>query len=130
MSMIPSSHQDLLDRPLFAHLATIRPDGTPQVNPMWMRWDGEHIRFTSTSTRRKLRNIVGNPAVSLSVNDPDQPYRFLELRGRVERIEPDPGAEEFTVLAARYGRELDGQLPPDAPHRVVLLMIPEHAAWQ
>jgi hypothetical protein len=58
MTLIPASHQDLLTRPLFAHLATIRPDGTPQANPMWFAWDGSHLRFTNTTARRKYRVVV------------------------------------------------------------------------
>ena len=55
-------------------LATIRPDGTPQVNPMWFSWDGEHVFFTNTKTRAKYRNVTKNPEVAFSVNDPEQPY--------------------------------------------------------
>ena len=56
--MIPDEYADLLDRPLFGHLATIRPDGTPQVNPMWFSWDGTHLRFTNTTHRQKHRNVT------------------------------------------------------------------------
>ncbi|WYB33658.1 PPOX class F420-dependent oxidoreductase [Streptomyces sp. SM1P] len=76
--------------PLFAHLATIRPDSTPQVNPMWFGWDGEYLYFTNTTTRYKYRNVTQHPVVSVSINDPEQPYRYLEIRGSVERIDPDP----------------------------------------
>src|ERR1700745_979219 len=87
--VIPESLADLLQRPLYAHLATVRPDGTPQVNPTWFRFDGEHLWLTATHRRQKHRNWQGQPAVALSVTDPDQPSRYLEVRGRVERILPD-----------------------------------------
>lgn len=126
---IPESHQDLLDRPLFAHLATIRPDGAPQVNPMWFVWDGEHLKFTNTTTRYKYRNVTANPTVSVSINDPDQPYRYIEIRGTVERIEPDQEGKFFLELADRYGMEFDGP-PFDAEHRVVYLVKPTGGSHQ
>ncbi|MBC3842956.1 PPOX class F420-dependent oxidoreductase [Streptacidiphilus sp. 4-A2] len=123
MSIIPESHRDLLERPLFAHLATIRPDGRPQVNPMWVRWDGEHLFFTNTTIRQKYRNITANPEVACSINDPEKPYRYLEIRGVVERIDPDPSGEFFIALAERYGLQLDGP-PGDVEHRVVYVVRP------
>ncbi|MFF4156660.1 PPOX class F420-dependent oxidoreductase [Streptomyces sp. NPDC001678] len=130
MPVIPESHLDLLTRPLFAHLATVRPDGMPQSNPMWVRWDGELLWFTTTTTRRKFRNLSGEPRVAVSINDPEQPYRYLELRGTVERIEPDPRCHLFTELADRYGRELGGALPGDAPHRIAVAVRPVRVTFQ
>ncbi|MFJ6215309.1 PPOX class F420-dependent oxidoreductase [Streptomyces sp. NPDC092296] len=129
MSVIPDSHQDLLQRPLFAHLATIRPNGTPQVNPMWFSWDGEYLYFTNTRTRYKYRNVTANPEVACSVNDPEQPYRYLEIRGVVERIDGDPSGAFFLTLADRYGMHLDGP-PHDAEHRVVYVVKPVTTSCQ
>ncbi|GHB28720.1 PPOX class F420-dependent enzyme [Streptomyces xanthochromogenes] len=123
-SVIPADHEDLLTRPLFVHLATRGPSGSPHVNPVWQLWDGEFLRFTTTTTRRKYKNVVADPQVAVSVNDPDQPYRYLEVRGTVERIEPDPTGAFFDVLAKRYGLEYEGPLD-DAERRVVLVVRPE-----
>jgi PPOX class probable F420-dependent enzyme len=123
MSVIPDDYRDLLERPLYAHLATIRPDGKPQVNPMWFAWDGEYLRFTNTSVRQKYKNVTANPDVAISVNDPDQPYRYLEVRGRVVRIDEDPEGEFFAELAERYGLKLDGPVG-DAQYRVVYVVEP------
>lgn len=120
---IPASHADLLSRPLYAHLATIRPDGTPQISPMWIEWDGELLRFSNTTTAYKYRNITRNPLVAVSIIDPDLPRRYLEIGGRVERIEPDPDGAFYRVLAARYGRPEIGP-PSDAPQRVIYLVRP------
>ncbi|WP_051385671.1 PPOX class F420-dependent oxidoreductase [Actinokineospora inagensis] len=128
-SVIPASHLDLLERPLFAHLATTRPDGQPQVNPMWFHWDGEFVRFSNTTIRHKYRNVTANPRVAFSVNDPDQPYRYLEVRGTVERIDPDPNAAFFMQLADRYSLRMDA-LPPDAPHRVIYVVRPTSVSKQ
>jgi PPOX class probable F420-dependent enzyme len=129
MSVIPDSYIDLLERPLFGHLGTTRPDGQPQVNPMWFSYDGEFLYFTNTTTRRKFRNVQAEPRVSLSVNDPEQPYRYLEVRGTVERFEPDPDGTFFLQLAARYGFRMDGP-PGDAADRVVYVVRPTGASYQ
>lgn len=123
MSGIPDGYEDLLVRPLFGHLATVRPDGSPAVTPMWFSWDGERLRFTHTTRRAKLRNIEHNPHVSLSVLDPEQPYRYLQARGTVEGIEPDPTGAFYVELARRYGRA-NATSPPDAPDRVIITVRP------
>ncbi|WP_018177762.1 PPOX class F420-dependent oxidoreductase [Jongsikchunia kroppenstedtii] len=123
MTVIPETHRDLLERPLYAHLATIRPDGTPQVNPMWFAWDGEYLRFTNTTTRQKYKNVTAHPEVAVSINDPDQPYRYLEVRGVVERIDDDSSGELFAELADRYGLAIDGP-PGDVDHRVAYVIRP------
>ena len=86
--VIPESLADLLERPLYAHMATVRPDGTPQVNPTWYRFDGEYVWLTATTYRQKYRNWRHQPATALSIADPDDPSRYLEVRGVVERIIP------------------------------------------
>src|SRR4051812_25211060 len=117
----PATHQDLLDRPLFAHLATIRPDGAPQSGLMWFAWDGERARFSHTRTRQKIRNLAGEPRVSFHLVDPDDPYRTLEVRGRVESIEDDPEAAFYLSLQERY----DVVVPVfDADVRVVITVVP------
>ena len=119
----PASHADLLERPLTAHLATVRPDGSPQSNVMWFDWDGRRIRMTHTKSRQKYRNLGREPRVALSVSDPDDPYRFLEVRGVVESIEDDDERASFyRSLQKRYGQEYE---IPDAPERVVVTIRPE-----
>lgn len=123
MVSIPEDMLDLLERPLYGHLATVRPDGTPQVNPMWFEWDGEVLRFTHTTQRQKYRNLKANPAVAISVIDPDNPYRYLEVRGIVEDEVPDPEATFYLHLNDRYDGPLTGT-PADAPYRVIFVVRP------
>ena len=126
--VIPESLADLVERPLYAHLATVRPDGTPQANPTWFRFDGEYLWLTTTTKRQKNRNWQVQPAVALSINDPDRPYRYLEIRGRVERIVPDPEGAEFVRLAERYG---EPQGPPaDKAYRIAVAIRPRHTTTQ
>ena len=126
--VIPESLADLLERPLYALLATVRPDGTPQVNPTWFRYDGEFIWLTATTYRQKYRNWQYQPATALSIIDPEQPARYLEVRGLVERIVPDPEGAEFVRLAERYG-EPQGP-PPDTAYRIAVAIRPRHATSQ
>ena len=123
MSGIPDGYEDLLVRPLFGDLATVRPDGDPAVTPMWFAWDGEVLRFTHTTRRAKLRNIEHNPHVALSIIDPEQPYRYLQVRGKVEGIDPDPTGAFYVELATRYGSE-NPTPPPDSPDRVIITVRP------
>ena len=96
---------------------------------MWFSWDGTHLRFTNTTRRQKHRNVTAEPRIAMSVHDPDRPYRYLEVRGTVERIEPDPARQFFAELAKRYGLELDGP-PGDAADRVVFVVRPEAVSYQ
>jgi PPOX class probable F420-dependent enzyme len=101
----------------------VRPDGRPQVNPMWFAWDGELLRFTHTSKRQKYRNVAANPAVALSVSDPDNPYRYLEVRGILEEVVPDPTGAFYLQLNDRYSGPLS-EPPPDKADRVILVVRP------
>jgi PPOX class probable F420-dependent enzyme len=122
MPDVPASHADLLDKPTFAHLATVRPDGAPQSSVMWFGWDGSRIRMTHTRTRQKFANLAAEPRVALSIADPADGYRFLEVRGAVEKIDDDPGGEFYRSLQQRYG--LDFPIL-DADVRVIITIRPE-----
>ena len=121
MAAIPAAYRDLVERPIFASLGTVRPDGTVQVNPMWFGFDGEHLRFTHTTKRAKFRNLQRNPSMSLLIVDPDNSGRYLELRGELAKVVPDPEGAYYVELGRRYG-DADATPPPDKADRVVLVM--------
>jgi PPOX class probable F420-dependent enzyme len=100
----PASHLDLLERPLFAHFATVAADGSPRANPMWFLWDPEAgvLKLTHTSARHNFRNLRREPRVALSITDPDDQYRYMQLRGVVERVEEDPTGAFYQTLQQRY----------------------------
>ena len=123
MADIPEGYAHLLDLPVYGHLATVRPDGRPQVNPMWFAWDGEVLRFTHTTKRQKYRNIADNPNVAISISDPENPYRYLEVRGVVEEIVGDPTGAFYLELNDRYSGPLT-EPPPDRADRVILIVRP------
>jgi PPOX class probable F420-dependent enzyme len=100
--LIPESHADILDKKAFASVATIGPNGEPQNNPVWFGWDGSHIRFSQTTTRQKYRNTRADRRVALSILDPDDPYRYLEIRGVVADVEDDPNLAFINSMALKY----------------------------
>jgi PPOX class probable F420-dependent enzyme len=83
---IPDAFNDLFEKKTFAQLATIMPDGTPQVTPVWCEFDGTHVVINSAKGRTKDRNMRRNPNVALSIQDPEKPYRHLSLKGKVVEI--------------------------------------------
>ena len=101
---LPETHLDLLERPIFAHLATVGRNGAPRVNPMWFLWDPDQqvLRLTHTNNRHNYRYIQAEPRVALSLADPDNPYRYLQVRGVVEKIEDDPTGAFYQTLQLRY----------------------------
>ncbi len=103
---IPETYRDLFNRRSFAHLATLTSRGTPQVTPVWVDYDGECILVNTAAGRAKDRNMRRNPAVGLSILDPDNPYRFLLIQGEVVAITEEGAREHIDRLAQRYlGRE-------------------------
>lgn len=81
---IPASHLDLLTRPIPSVLTTLMPDGQPQSSLMWCDCDGQCARINTTAERRKGRNMLADPRVTLLIVDPDDTSRYIEIRGRVE----------------------------------------------
>jgi PPOX class probable F420-dependent enzyme len=101
--VIPAEYADLLASTALAHVATIGPNGAPQSSPVWFDWDGTFLRFAQvTGYRQKVRNLQREPRVALSIVDPANAYRYLEVRGAVERIEPDPAWAFINAMARKY----------------------------
>lgn len=99
---IPARFRDLLDKRAFAHLATLMPDGRPQVTPVWCDFDGKRVRVNSAKGRVKDRNIRRDGRVALSLSDPDDPYRYLEIRGQVVEITESGADDHIDRLAQKY----------------------------
>ena len=99
---IPEQYQDLLNKKAFAQLATIMPDGTPQVSPVWFEFDGKNIVINSAKGRVKDRNMRRDPRVGLDIQDPDNPYRHVSIRGRVVQITEDGADAHIDKLTKKY----------------------------
>jgi PPOX class probable F420-dependent enzyme len=102
MTAIEKYDDILRHQKAFAHLATQMPDGSPQVTPVWFDYDGKIIRVNSAKGRVKVRNMqVGSP-VALSIMDPDNPYRYVQVRGRVRRVTEEGADAHIDSLARKY----------------------------
>jgi PPOX class probable F420-dependent enzyme len=124
--VIPKRYRDILDAKGFANWATIGPDGAPQVNPVWVDFDGEHLIVSQTTTRQKIRNVKRDPRVSLSILDPENPYRYLEVRGEVTDISIDEDNAFINKMAKKYmGADEYGWDQPGT-QRLVVRILPKH----
>jgi PPOX class probable F420-dependent enzyme len=99
---IPEKYLDLFQKRAFANLGTIMSDGSPQVTPVWVDYDGKFVRFNSALGRVKDKNVRRDPRVSLSILDPENPYRYLAIRGRVVEITQKGADEHIDSLAQKY----------------------------
>ena len=109
----------LLDGPNFGVLATLNPDGGPQTSAMWVGRDGDDVLFSTVAGRRKHRNLVRDPRASVTVIDHEDPYNYVELRGRVVSMDEAVGRAFDTGLSWKYdGRDPD----PDKPGAVRLIL--------
>ena len=114
----------------FANLATIMPSGSPQVTPVWFNFDGKYIRVNSARGRVKDKNMRREPRVALSILDPDNPYRYLAIRGRVVKVTEDGAVEHINALARKYrGMETYRNRSPDEV-RVMYVIEPRRVAGQ
>jgi PPOX class probable F420-dependent enzyme len=103
MATIPDAYLDLLQqKKAFAELATVMPDGTPQVTPVWFDYTGGVIRVNSAKGRTKTRNMKQGAPVALSIMDPDNPYRYLQVRGKVTRVSEEGASSHIDSLAKKY----------------------------
>lgn len=102
MAAIPDSHADLLTKPAFANLATINADGSPQVTPVWVDFDGAHVIVNTARGRVKARNLAREPRVALSISDPENPYRYLGIQGRVVEMTEAGGDAHIDKMAKKY----------------------------
>lgn len=97
-----AKYRDILDKKAFAHLATVGRDGTPQITPVWIDFDGRYIRFNTARGRVKDRNLQRDPKVALAVQDPDNPYRYIQIRGRVAEMTEQGADAHIDSLAKKY----------------------------
>ena len=128
---IPESYHDLFERRTFAHFSTVMPDGTPQVTPVWVDHDADRGRLLVNTARgrQKERNVAANPKVGASMLDPEDPYRWLSVRGEVTAVTEEGAVEHIDKLARRYMdvEEYPNHDTEDAP-RVIVEVRPDRVA--
>jgi PPOX class probable F420-dependent enzyme len=127
-TMIPDSHRDLFQKKAFANLATLMPGGQPQVTPVWVDYDGRYVLINTAEGRQKDKNLMRDGRVALAIMDPDNPYRYLEIRGRVAERTREGADAHIDSMAKKYlGQD---KYPYRAPGevRVIFKVQPEHTS--
>lgn len=102
MSIIPEKFLDLFQKKTFAQLATLMPDGSPHVSPVWVDYDGHRVVINTAKGRVKDRNMRRDPRVAIDLLDPDNPYRHLSIRGRVTEITEEGADQHIDKLTKKY----------------------------
>lgn len=123
--IIPEKYLDLFKKPAFASLGTVMRDGSPQVTPVWVDFDGKHVRVNSALGRVKDKNMRRDPRVSLSIQDPENPYRYLEIRGKVEEITQSGADDHINKLSQKYLGKPEYPFRKPGEVRVVYKITPQ-----
>jgi PPOX class probable F420-dependent enzyme len=126
MADIPATHTDLLtSKPALANLATLNPDGSPQVTPVWVDFDGSSIIVNTAKGRVKAKNLARDPRVALVIVDPGNPFRHLAVQGRVTEMTEKGGDAHIDKMAKKYlGKDTyPGRTPGEV--RVIVRISPD-----
>ena len=129
MASIPQQYRDLFDKPITVGLATVLPSGQPQVTPVWCDLDGELVRVNTAEGRQKHKDMVANPLVTVLAVDPSNPFRYLEVRGTVERITEEGAVEHINKLSHEYTGH-DYPPIPENETRVICYITPQRVVAQ
>lgn len=124
--VIPEKYRDLFGKRAFASLATLMPDGSPQVTPVWCDIEGDLVLFNSAKGRQKDKNVRRDTRVALAVIDPDNPYRYLEIRGRIVEITEEGADAHIDKMARKYLGVDKYPYKQDGEQRVIYKIQPEH----
>jgi PPOX class probable F420-dependent enzyme len=122
---IPEKHLELFNKKAFASLGTLMPDGRPQVTPVWVDYDGTHVLVNSAKGRVKDRNMKRDPRVSLAIIDPDNPYHYLEVRGKVAEITEEGADQHIDKMAKKYLGQDKYPFRQPGEVRVLYKIVPE-----
>jgi PPOX class probable F420-dependent enzyme len=123
---IPASHVDLFKKKAFAHLATLMPNGQPQSTPVWVDYDGRYVLINTAEGRQKDKNLQRDGRVALSITDPDNPYRYLEVRGHVAERTRNGADAQIDALAKRYLGKDKYPFGQPGEVRVIYKVAPDH----
>ena len=122
----PETFQDLLndESKAFLYLATVMPDGSPQVTPVWFSTDGEHILINTNEGRVKDKNMKARPKVAMTIQDPNDRYRYLGIRGEVVSFTTEGADEHINKLSLKYDNE--PWKPRKDQRRIIFRIKPTH----
>ena len=100
--VIPEKYTDLFKKKAFASLATLKSDGSPQVTPVWIDYDGKHVIVNTAEGRVKDRNLKRDGRVAIAIMDPDNPYRYLGVEGKVTEVTKNGADAHIDKMAKKY----------------------------
>jgi PPOX class probable F420-dependent enzyme len=123
---IPEKYRDLFTKRAFASLTTLMPDGSPQTTPVWVDIDGDEVIFNSAKGRQKDKNVRRDPRVAMAIIDPDNPYRYLEVRGKVTEITEEGADDHINKMAKKYLGQDKYPYRQPGEVRVIYKIRPEH----
>jgi PPOX class probable F420-dependent enzyme len=122
---IPDKYRDLFSKRAFASLGTLMPDGSPQVTPVWCDLDGDLVVVNTAKGRQKDKNMRRDPRVALAVIDPENPYRYIEIRGQVAEIVEDGADAHIDKMAKKYLGADKYPYRQSGEKRVMFKILPE-----
>ena len=120
---LPDAVLKFLQEPNLAVLATVGPGGRPQATPVWFLFDNDHILINTSKGRLKLRNMQANPRVAVTVLDPKDPYRYVQIQGKVVKFDPEGGARDIERLSQRYRGQPYRYAPTNKPEDRISVII-------
>jgi PPOX class probable F420-dependent enzyme len=127
MITIPDSHRDILEKRSLAYVATVDADGTPQVTPVWIEYDGQYLIFNTARGRKKPRNMEARPQVGVTVQDPDNPYRYVGFQGRVISMSSEGAVAHMHHMSQKYTGQDYGAL--NASEERMIVKIEPTRVW-
>ena len=122
---LPDNAKKWLDGRSFPVVATVDPDGRPQLSVVWAKRDGETVLFSTLRDRRKGRNLARDPSITLLVTNPETPYEYVEIRGNAEMVD-DPGGSLIKELGLRYNDEDFREPDEKSARRVIVRVTADH----
>lgn len=123
---IPESFHDLLESTAFAFVATLGKGGEPQVSPVWFLWNGAQIQIVLLAGSQRHVNLERDQRIAIAIAHPHHPYRYLEVRGRVDAIEPDADDAVFTAISTKYTGGPFSLEPEGTTRFVATVMVERH----
>ncbi|HEX2148606.1 MAG TPA: PPOX class F420-dependent oxidoreductase [Actinomycetota bacterium] len=123
--MLSDEQKEFFRKPNFGHLATLEPDGYPQVTPVWIDVDDEHILINTAKGRKKVRNIERDPRVSVEVVEQENPYSMLSVKGKVVGMTTDGADDHIDAMAKKYLGQDSYPFRKEGEVRIILRIDPE-----
>jgi PPOX class probable F420-dependent enzyme len=130
MAEVPAEAKHLLQGKNFAHVATVMPDGSPQVSPVWIDEQDGLVVFNTAEGRLKTENLHRNPQVAISITNPENPYENVLIRGKAVELTHDGADEHIDALAKRYMGVDEYPLRQPGEERVIVKIEPEKVQHQ